>query len=73
MIQLIGSGRPKFDVWRNRRSYLNLGRPKLEFCSSGEKFDVCPRPKEIEIGSITQMKIENKLYHLFLVTLLFAA
>ena len=67
LIQLIGSGRPKFVVWPNRRSKLNLGRPKLEFCSSREKFDVWSRPKEIEIGSITQMKIENKLYHLFLV------
>ena len=68
MIQLIGSGRPKFEVWPNRRSKLNSGRPKLEFCSSREKFDAWPRSKEIEIGSIAQMKFKNKLYHLFLVT-----
>ena len=68
LIQLIGLTRAKFDVWPNRRSKLNLGRPKLEFCSSREKFDVWPRPQEIEKGSITQMKIENKLYHLFFVT-----
>ena len=42
--------------------------PKIEFGSSHEKFDFWPRPKEIEIGSITKMKFENKLYHLFLVT-----
>ena len=38
LIQLIGSTRPKFDVWHNRRSQLNLARPKLEFGSSDEKF-----------------------------------
>ena len=36
LIQLIGSTRPKFDVW----SYHNLSRPKLEFGLSHEKFDV---------------------------------
>ena len=30
LIQLIGSTRPKFDVWPNRRSALNFGRPKWE-------------------------------------------
>ena len=32
--QSIGSTRPMFNVWPNRRSYFNLGRPKLEFASS---------------------------------------
>ena len=31
----------------NRRSKLNLGRPKLEFGSSQEKLDVWPRPKNL--------------------------
>ena len=40
LIQLIGSTRPKFDVWPNRRSYFNSGRPKLEVGSSHENIDV---------------------------------
>ena len=42
LIQLIGSTLPKSNVWPNRRSSLYLGRPKLEFGSSHEKFDVWP-------------------------------
>ena len=45
LIQLIGSTRPKYHVWPNRRSTLNLGNLKLEFSWSHEKFDVWPRPK----------------------------
>ena len=41
LIQLISSTRPKFDIWPNR----SLGRPKLEFGSANETFDVWPRPK----------------------------
>ena len=44
LIQLIGSTCPKLDVWPNSRSYLNLGRLKLEFSSSHETFDLWPRP-----------------------------
>ena len=40
LIQLNGSTHPKFDIWPNGRSKLNLGRPKLEFGSSHEKFAV---------------------------------
>ena len=47
LIQLIGSTRPKFEVWPNRRSQLNLGRPKLEFGSSYQKFDVWPRAIDV--------------------------
>ena len=49
VIQLIGSTRPKFDDWPNRR-----GRPKLEFGSHHEKFDVWPRPY---IANKTEQKI----------------
>ena len=43
-IQFIDSTRPKFEVCpTNSRSSLNLGRPKIEFDSSNEKFDVWPR------------------------------
>ena len=37
----------------------NLGRPKLEFGSSDEKFDVWPRPK---IGKTTTLHIHHTLY-----------
>ena len=43
LIQLIGSTSYKFDIWTNRRSWLNLGRHKLEFGLSQERFDVRPR------------------------------
>ena len=47
LIQLNGSTHPNFDIWPNRRSKLNLGRPKLEFGSFQETFDVWPRPKNL--------------------------
>ena len=40
LVQLNGSTHPNFDIWPNRRSKLNLGRPKLEFGSFQETFDV---------------------------------
>ena len=53
LIQLIGSTRPKY-----------LGRPKLEFGSSCEKFDVWPRPKphfESEILRNAEMAYSNSI------------
>ena len=47
LVQLNGSTHPNFDIWPNRRSKLNLGRPKLEFGSFQETFDVWPRPKNL--------------------------
>ena len=36
LIQLIGSTRPRFGIRHNKRSELNLGRPKLDFGLSRE-------------------------------------
>ena len=47
LVQLNGSTHPNFDIWPNRRSKLNLGRPRLEFGSFQETFDVWPRPKNL--------------------------
>ena len=56
LIQLIGSTRPKFDVSPNRRSWFNVGRPKLEFGSSHEKFDVWPRSIRRDHETIRERK-----------------
>ena len=50
-VQLIGSTRPKFNIWPSRPSQLNLGWPKLGFDPSHEKFDVWPtcRPNTSKI------------------------
>ena len=59
--QLIGSTRPKFDVWPpNRRSKLNLGRPKSEFGLSHETFDVWPRPDSHRILCIVRNFLVTK-------------
>ena len=53
LIQLIGSTRPKY-----------LGRPKLEFASSCERFDVWLRPKprfESEIFRNAEMAYSNSI------------
>ena len=39
-----------FDVRSSKRSLLTLGRPRLEFGSSHEKFDVWPRPNSMNFG-----------------------
>ena len=67
LIQLIGSTRPKFDVSPNRRSWFNVGRPKLEFGSSHEKFDVWPR----SIRRDHETTRERKHFHLNILARLF--
>ena len=62
LIQLIGSMCPNFDVWPNRRSLLNLGRPKLEFGSSHEQLDVWPRPNNQKDGLLL-LSIVTGLYN----------
>ena len=44
LIQLIGSMRSQFGVWRKKLCKLNLGGLILEFGSPYEKFKVWPRP-----------------------------